>query len=98
MQIMEGERVAVEVLYERIARDPRHQNLFKLADKTIVERSFSDWSMAFREMSPGNFADLVGYASPAQWVQLDFANSSADALLVERMRDLLKSESLDNQS
>lgn len=80
MQVMEGERAAVEALYKRLERDPHHRNLFRLADKTIAERSFATWSMAFREISPSDFAYLTGYASPAQWAQLAFASTCADTL------------------
>jgi hypothetical protein len=89
MQVIEGEETAVTELYERIARDPRHQSVFKLADKAIAERSFDSWSMAFRETTPGEFADLMGYASPAEWKRLAFGNDSADSLLLERMRELV---------
>lgn len=89
MQVLEGEETVVTALYERIARDPRHQSVFKLADKAIAERSFISWSMAFREVTPGEFADLTGYASPAQWEQLTFGSASADVLLLERIRELV---------
>lgn len=89
MQVIEGEEAAVTDLYARIARDPRHQSVFKLADKAIAERSFESWSMAFRETTLGEFADLMGYASPAEWKQLAFGSDSADALLLERMRELV---------
>lgn len=92
MQVIEGEETAVTELYGRIARDPRHQSVFKLADKAIAERSFESWSMAFREATPGEFADLTGYASPAEWQRIDFGSASADALLLERMRELVVDE------
>ena len=89
MQVIEGDEAAVTDLYERITRDPRHQSVFKLADKAIAERSFDSWSMAFRETTPGEFADLMGYTSPAEWKALAFRNASADSLLLERMRELV---------
>jgi len=92
MQVIEGEEAAVTDLYERIARDPRHQSVFKLADKAIAERSFDSWSMAFRETTPGEFADLLGYASPAEWKRIAFGSASADALLLERMRELVMAD------
>ncbi|MCB2018255.1 MAG: BLUF domain-containing protein [Hydrogenophaga sp.] len=47
MQLIEGEQPVVEALYERIAGDPRHQQLRKIWDGPIRERGFSDWGMAF---------------------------------------------------
>ena len=47
MQLLEGEQEAVQSLYDRIASDPRHQQLRKIWDGPIRERGFSDWGMAF---------------------------------------------------
>lgn len=47
MQLLEGEQDAVQALYDRIASDPRHQQLRKIWDGPIRERGFSDWGMAF---------------------------------------------------
>ena len=47
MQLIEGEQSVVEALYDRIAGDPRHQQLRKIWDGPIRERGFSDWGMAF---------------------------------------------------
>lgn len=47
MQLIEGEQAAVEALYDRIADDPRHQQLRKIWDGPVRERGFPDWGMAF---------------------------------------------------
>lgn len=47
IQLLEGEQEAVQALYDRIDRDPRHQQLRKIWDGPIHERGFPDWSMAF---------------------------------------------------
>ncbi|RSK50062.1 BLUF domain-containing protein [Hymenobacter rigui] len=56
MQLIEGEQSTIYALYERLQNDPRHQNLLKLADKPILARAFSDWSMAFKSVD----ASLAG--------------------------------------
>ncbi len=89
MQVLEGEEVPVTALYERIVADPRHKSILKLADKPITERTFRDWSMAFRELSPEQAAELDGYASPAYWEQTSFASGSPDAVLLNRMRNVV---------
>lgn len=93
MQVLEGEQAVVAALYEHIAQDPRHKGVFKLADKAIAERSFSSWSMAFKVLSPAQFARLVGYRSPAQLAQQLAqqlpAARVADAILLNMMRELL---------
>ena len=47
MQLLEGEQAVVQALYDRIAVDPRHQQLRKIWDGPIRERGFPDWGMAF---------------------------------------------------
>jgi hypothetical protein len=89
MQVLEGEAVAVTALYERIVADPRHQAILKLADKPITERTFMEWSMAFRELSPGQAAELEGYTSPTYWEQTSFASDSPDAMFLNRMRHVV---------
>lgn len=61
LQVLEGERYAVEQLYAIIARDIRHTHVYKLADGPIPGRSFPDWSMGFATATPEKFEQLAGY-------------------------------------
>ena len=63
LQALEGPEDAVRATYERIARDPRHYAVVKLADSPIAERSFTGWSMGFQ---PG--ATLTGTSAIADEV------------------------------
>ena len=45
LQILEGERAAVEETYRRIAGDRRHADVTLVDQRTIVQRNFSDWNM-----------------------------------------------------
>jgi hypothetical protein len=45
MQALEGERVVVNALYNRITRDARHSACEVLSCEDIEERFFADWSM-----------------------------------------------------
>ena len=60
LQALEGPEAAVRTTYERIARDPRHHAVVKLADSVITERAFARWSMGFQ---PG--ATLTGASAVA---------------------------------
>lgn len=51
MQVIEGERPEVLELYAKIKRDPRHDNLVHVFDKSIPKRQFPDWSMGYQDMS-----------------------------------------------
>lgn len=47
IQVLEGERAAVETLYEKISQDPRHANTMLLFQTETATRSFPDWTMGF---------------------------------------------------
>ena len=60
-QVLEGEQDVVETLYEKIKKDPRHEDCF-VYDKAIInERSFLNWSMAFRNLNIENLEKMDGY-------------------------------------
>lgn len=50
MQVLEGPKDAVQDLYRRIERDPRHENVQLLVDQTAERREFTKWSMGFRTL------------------------------------------------
>ncbi|GGF13678.1 BLUF domain-containing protein [Hymenobacter cavernae] len=61
MQVLEGTEEEVRYIFNRIAQDPRHRNVTKLADGEIQQRNFSQWSMGFKAVEPADFAHLAGY-------------------------------------
>ncbi|WP_157271024.1 BLUF domain-containing protein [Azohydromonas aeria] len=50
MQLLEGEGAAVEGLFARIRRDPRHSRVTTLLHGPTEARSFPQWAMAFRRL------------------------------------------------
>ncbi|QNH61931.1 BLUF domain-containing protein [Hymenobacter sediminicola] len=82
MQLLEGPPAAVHALYNHIAQDPRHTGIIKLADKPVENRSFPDWSMAFRVVNDEQFNLLLGYQSPETTNIAPSGLSAADSLLL----------------
>lgn len=60
LQLLEGPRTHVHAVFARIARDPRHHTVGKLADGPITHRQFAQWSMGFRTVQPLDFAHFTG--------------------------------------
>lgn len=58
LQILEGEQGVIESLYQRIIRDQRHTNLVLLSEGDKNERVFSQWSMAFHELTDDDMQNL----------------------------------------
>lgn len=56
MQLLEGERDAVEAVFDAILADPRHSGLVRLIAEPSLTRACPDWAMAMR-MVPEPAAD-----------------------------------------
>lgn len=50
MQMLEGERTAVEALFDKISKDPRHGGVITLFRGNVETREFPDWSMGFHDL------------------------------------------------
>ena len=61
LQVLEGPASAVDALIDKIKRDTRHHGLILMSRRGIEERQFSDWQMAFRNMSKSHMAE-EGYS------------------------------------
>lgn len=82
LQLLEGDRKKVEELFERIERDPRHNNVIRLFGVERNERLFGDWSMAYREVSE---IDLKLINEMLSWNDLISGADSIDDELILRM-------------
>lgn len=82
MQVLEGCPAAVRCLYARIAADPRHGCLEKLADGLVARREFTEWYMSFAPLPTG--FPLPGYLTPPQLV-IASAGTAVQSLLSEFM-------------
>jgi hypothetical protein len=63
MQVIEGDKASVDLIYKAIEQDTRHKNIIKLATGKIDERNFPDWSMAFASVNSETLRDIEGYLS-----------------------------------
>jgi hypothetical protein len=59
IQILEGEQKDIELLFDTISQDIRHDNLELLHKGEILDRSFENWRMAYETMPKGLLADLA---------------------------------------
>lgn len=75
LQFLEGEAVAVDALYQKIEKDPRHTDVKMLVHEEISQREYPNWSMAlltwndeikalFSKFNPNGACDLSA-ADPA---------------------------------
>lgn len=71
LQILEGQREDVEILFDQINKDKRHHGIIKLMTLESSLRHFPDWSMGFQRINLQDLEHAVpGYNaffhSPAQ--------------------------------
>ena len=62
MQVLEGPEEAVNALYAKIGRDPRHSGLMTLLRGPLAARQFADWSMAFCNLDEDEAQAVPGYS------------------------------------
>lgn len=51
IQILEGPEENVHALYAHIEKDPRHDEVWRLAEMTVQTRSFEQWTMGWMSKS-----------------------------------------------
>ena len=88
VQLLEGEADEVTALYDRIAEDRRHQQVYKLWDEPISERSFAGWSMAFLDQAL--IEAVPGTALPSwlgEGLRTAVKDSSTGKKMLTRLRD-----------
>lgn len=60
LQVLEGEKEAVDCVFESIKKDKRHSNVTLIIREPIARRSFSDWTMGFADIEPGEADQIAG--------------------------------------
>ena len=86
LQTLEGEATAVDRLFSRIERDPRHNQLFKLYQRPIERRQFGRWSMALAR--PDSLGEAEGLESLA--LMRKSLSMPGDSKVANDVRMLLK--------
>ncbi len=62
MQVLEGGRTAVNSLYSKILRDPRHHDVILLDYEEIGERRYAGWTMGQTNLNKINPSLLLKYS------------------------------------
>jgi hypothetical protein len=83
LQVLEGSRDAVNRLYAKLQRDPRHGELLLLGYEDITERRFAGWHMGQVNMSRLNPALLLKYSETAALEPYTMSGAAAFALFDE---------------
>lgn len=71
IQLLEGERQAVLDLFEKIKRDPRHNNVTVTVEMMVNQKLFPDWGMAFK-FADKDLLKHHGAKDPSKWIYSEF--------------------------
>ena len=83
LQVLEGGRSAVNQLYARILKDPRHTDVEILHYEEIQERRFAGWSMGQVSLARLNPSMLLKYSATASLDPFAQSGRASLALLDE---------------
>lgn len=85
MQVLEGGRLQVNALYNRIASDQRHRDVVILSYEEISERKFAGWSMGLVNLERINPSLLLKYSECATLDPYSVSGKASMALFDELM-------------
>ncbi len=75
IQLLEGEHDKVVELYEKIKKDPRHNNILTVIEMSVSQKLFPNWGMGFKFSEKATF-NTSGTIDCAKWIYSEF-NSEA---------------------
>ena len=85
LQVLEGGRMEVNALYNKISNDPRHKDVMLLCYEEIEERNFSHWSMGQVSLARINPSLLIKYSEKAELDPYAVSGKVSMALFNEMM-------------
>jgi hypothetical protein len=83
LQGLEGSREAVNDLYAKLMRDPRHFNLMLLKYEPIEVRQWAGWSMGFAAPNTENRALFLKYSAQSVFNPYSMTGDNAERMLLD---------------
>lgn len=77
VQILEGEFNLLNDLYARIRKDRRHHDVITLHMKEIENRSFADWTMAFKSLEADDMKHVKNALGINEFKELNSVNGES---------------------
>ncbi|MEZ6137949.1 MAG: BLUF domain-containing protein [Pirellulaceae bacterium] len=96
LQVIEGHELVLERMFQRIAADPRHKNVERLAFLSITHRMFDRWQMGLLNLDEHLELDHGIFEQFKQDVQFALSDDAARrsvVSLLSRFKDHLEAES-----
>lgn len=81
LQVLEGPRAQLSVIFGRIASDPRHRRIELMEVIPVHMRRFAQWSMGFAAADAANAELFLRYGSSPRFEPYDMSAAGALGLL-----------------
>lgn len=81
IQVLEGEKENLDLVYHSIENDTRHKNIIKLISGPIPDRNFPDWLMAFASVNAETLQAFEGFVNPTDVSFLGHNNHTSISML-----------------
>ncbi|MDP5030770.1 MAG: BLUF domain-containing protein [Paraglaciecola sp.] len=62
IQAIEGPEKAINLLFDKIKQDQRHDQVYQLAYRPISKRCFADWQMGFKLLDDVPMPEVQGFS------------------------------------
>ena len=85
MQILEGEKTAVQATFGRIEKDERHHDIRVIFNNSAPKRLFEGWRMGFKMLTEDELSKISGF-EPLGSREESKNNFSQDDLFVAMMK------------
>lgn len=91
-QVLEGERLVISDLYNRIAQDERHSNVVIYGVQEIQKRDFTNWAMGY--IAPTNISEeaILRYNVTSQLAENTMSYQQVRKLIMDLVEVSLKME------
>lgn len=81
LQVLEGERLVVKGLYDKIKTHTGHRDFMTLLDGDLKSRNFEYWSMGFERVDMATFFSMTGFENIEKFINLKEADHPSVAFL-----------------
>jgi len=94
LQYIEGSEVAVDKLYDRIARDERHKDIRILHRSTGNFPRFTNWSMGFVSSYDSPVMEMLKEKTGINIFQVDKLDATEALSIIYRLKDMLDQQNI----
>lgn len=96
LHLIEGQRVPVNALFNRISHDPKHSNCILLRYIEVKKREFADWNAEYVDISEFNAGD-INLLLPTGELNIETLTSSQAVSMIRRIHAHLQVRSAKKQ-